>query len=187
MRFRLLATALLTAVAVAACSPGTTDSGAQGANEDVPLPGQQWALRDHRVTAAEYRTAIKRFLACIEDSGYRTGDPVISPIDGLSLLYDITPSGDPATYNDRVQRCNLGHLSMIEPTYVESHRKVMDRPLRRAVGACLEGRGVHVSGTEHNATDFAATARDEPVVVECVTETRQQLYPDLPDFAVVRI
>nr|WP_240982696.1 hypothetical protein [Streptomyces sp. S3(2020)] len=181
---------MLTAVAVAACSPGTdngTDSGTQGANEDVPLPGQQWALRDDRVTAGEYRTAITRFLACIQDSGYRTGDPVISPIDGLSLLYDITPSGDPTTYNDRVQRCNLSHLSMIEPTYVESHRKVMTQPLRRAVGECLEDRGVKVSGTEHNATDFATTARDEPVVVECVTETRQQLYPDLPDFAVVRI
>lgn len=186
MRFRFLATALLTAVAVAACSPGT-GSGAQGANEDVPLPGQQWALWDDRVTAGEYRTAITRFLACIEDSGYRTGDPVLSPIDGLSLLYDITPSGDPATYNDRVQRCNLGHLSMIEPTYVESHRKVMDQPLRRAVGKCLKGRGVSVSGAEQNATDFATTARDEPTVVECVTETRQQLYPDLPDFAVVRI
>ncbi|MDQ0596530.1 hypothetical protein QF037_000875 [Streptomyces canus] len=186
MRFRFLATALLTAAAVAACAPGT-DSGAQGANEDVSLPGQQWALRDDRVTAGEYRTAITRFLACVEDSGYRTGAPVTSPIDGLSLLYDITPSGDPATYNDRVQRCNLGHLSMIEPTYVEQHRKVMDQPLKRAVGECLEGRGVRVSGTEQNATDFAVTARDEPVVVECVTETRQQLYPDLPDFAVVRI
>lgn len=186
MRFRFLATALLTAVAVAACSPGT-DSGARGANEDVPLPGQQWALRDDRVTAGEYRTAITRFLACVEDSGYRTGDPVISPIDGLSLLYDITPSGDPATYNDRVQRCNLRHLSMIEPTYVESHRKVMDQPLRRAVGKCLEDRGMNVSGAEQNATDFATTAHDEPAVVECVTETRQQLYPGLPDFAVVRI
>ncbi|MFC8427565.1 hypothetical protein [Streptomyces sp. NPDC057253] len=186
MRFRFLATALLTAVAVASCTPGT-DNTTQGANEDVPLPGQQWALRDDRVTASEYRTAITRFLACIEDSGYRTSDPVISPIDGLSLLYDITPSGDPATYNERVQRCNLGHLSMIEPSYVESHHKVMDQPLRIAVGKCLERRGAHVSGTEQNATDFATAAHDEPAVVECVTETRQQLYPGLPDFAVVRI
>jgi hypothetical protein len=185
MRLMSLAVGLVLA-AVTGCSLAT-GSGARGAPVEDALPGQDWALRDGTVTAAEYRTAVDRFISCVRAAGYPVSAPVLSPIDGLSLLYDITPSGEPQKYNDAVQRCNLEHLSLVEPTYVEARTQVMDTKLRPAVAACLRAKGVRVSGTERNAADFAAVAKDKPTVVECITASRQRVFPNLPAVATVRI
>lgn len=186
MRAGSIVAGLVLAAAAAGCAPDAGRS-VRGAPEETSLPGQQWALEDGRVDAAEYGRAMNEFISCVRGAGYEVTDPVISPIDGLSLLYQITPSGDPASYNEAVQRCNLSHLSMVEPTYVESHPKVMEETLRSAVVRCLRGRGRTASGDERNATELAEAARDEPAVVECITESRVRLFPELPDEAVVRI
>jgi hypothetical protein len=171
--------------AVSGCAPAGSDGG-QESSGDIPLPGQQWALNDGKVTAAEYRTAMDRFVSCVRDAGYPVSDPVPSPADNLTLIYEITPSGAPDVYNEAVQRCNLSHLSLVEPTYVEAHAQVMDAPLRAAVGDCLRGRGVTPTTRERNLADFAESAKDETKVVDCVTERWGRVYPTLPEEVPLR-
>lgn len=164
--------------AVAGCAPA--GDGGQDRSGDIPLPGQQWALADGKVTAAEYRTAMNRFVSCVRHAGYAVSDPVRSPADNLTLIYDITPSGDPDTYNEAVQKCNLAHLSMVEPKFVETQTQVMAEPLRMAVAACMRREGVHLTNKERNLAAFAASAKDETEVVNCVTEQWHHVYPTLP-------
>ncbi|UGY94636.1 hypothetical protein [Streptomyces gobiensis] len=184
MRTAPLLIGLMLATATS-CALATNDGG-QGTPDDVPLPGQRWALRDGTVTAAEYRTAVDRFISCVKEAGYTVGDPVRSPVDGVTLLYHITPTGDPAAYNEAIQRCNLAHLSLIEPAFVEAQRHVMDQELLPVVGDCLRGRDVSLTGKERNVADFAASADDEPMAVECVTEARIKVFPELPDEVPIR-
>ncbi|MET9973339.1 hypothetical protein ABZZ80_47770, partial [Streptomyces sp. NPDC006356] len=158
----------------------------QGTPDDGPLPGQEWALRDGKVTAAEYRTAVDRFTSCVKEAGYPVSDPVRSPVDSVTLIYDITPSGEPEVYNEAVQRCNLSHLSLIEPTFVEAQRQVMDKKLRPAVADCLRDRGAALTGEERNIAEFAAAVTDESMAVECVTRARIKIYPGLPDEVPIR-
>ncbi|QNP73105.1 hypothetical protein IAG44_29175 [Streptomyces roseirectus] len=78
---------------------------------DDPLPGRRWALGDGRVSETEYRTAMNRFISCVRNAGYATTTPVLSPADNLTLVHDITPDGDPDTYNEAVQTCNLADFA----------------------------------------------------------------------------
>ncbi|MFE3716374.1 hypothetical protein [Streptomyces cyaneofuscatus] len=170
--------------AVVGCAP--VDDGGQEHPGDLPLPGQEWALEDGKVTAAEYRTAMTRFVSCVRDAGYSVSDPVRSPADNLTLIYDMTPSGDTDVYNEAVQDCNLSHLSLIEPTFVEAHPQVMDEALRVAVRGCLAGQGIPVTAEERNLTDFATSAEDETKVVDCVTAQWGSVYPKLPTVVPLR-
>ncbi|MFG3296836.1 hypothetical protein ACGF3G_49705 [Streptomyces sp. NPDC048179] len=170
--------------AVAGCAPA--GDGGQDRSGDIPLPGQQWALGDGKVTAAEYRTAVNRFVSCVRHAGYAVSDPVRSPADSLTLIYDITPSGDPDTYNEAVQKCNLAHLSMIEPKFVEAQPQVMAKPLRAAVADCMRRQGVHLTNKERNLAAFAASAKDNTEVIKCVAEQWRRLYPKLPTTTVLR-
>nr|WP_073753892.1 hypothetical protein [Streptomyces sp. CB03234]OKK06154.1 hypothetical protein AMK26_08785 [Streptomyces sp. CB03234] len=177
MRRAMLVVALLLAT-VSGCAQAGLDGGREAG--DIPLPGQDWALKDGRVSAAEYRTAMGRFVSCVRDAGYPVSEPILSPADNLTLIYDITPRGEPKTYNNAVQSCNLSHLSMVEPTFVEGRAQVMDAPLRAAVGDCLSRRGVVLTGKERSLKAFARSARDETRVVDCVTGQWARVYPTLP-------
>lgn len=175
---------LIVAVILAAVSGCAPDGGQ--ATGDIPLPGQQWALEDGRVTAAEYHTAMGRFVSCVKDAGYPVTRPVLSPADNLTLIYDITPSGEPDTYNDAVQKCNLSHLSLVEPTFVEARPQVMDEPLRTAVGDCLRRQGARPTGRERNLADFRRSVKDETRVVDCVTGQWARVYPKMPPAVPLR-
>ncbi|MFI7300010.1 hypothetical protein [Streptomyces sp. NPDC050121] len=171
--------------AVSGCAPAAT-SGGQERPADIPLPGQAWALKDGVVTAEEYRAAVDRFISCVRDAGYAVDDPVRSPVDNLTLIYDIKPSGKPDVYNEAVQACNLSHLSLVEPTFVESEQQVMDEVLRTAVTDCLRRQGVSLTGKERSLKDYSASAKDEVPVVDCVTEEWPTAYPDLPATVPIR-
>ncbi|WP_327320154.1 hypothetical protein [Streptomyces sp. NBC_01235] len=185
MRRATIVVAGILAAAVVGCAPAD-NGGGQEPPGDIPLPGQEWALADGKVTAAEYRTAVDRFVSCVRDAGYAVSDPVRSPADNLTLIYDITPSGEPDTYNKAVQTCNLADLSLVEPTFVEAHQQVMDKALRVAVSDCVKRRGVRLTAQERNLADFAASAKDDTKVVDCVTGQWRRVYPKLPTVVPLR-
>jgi hypothetical protein len=185
MRGVLLAVGLISA-AVTGCSLAT-GTGGQGPASIDPPQKQDWALGDGVVTVTEYHLAVDRFITCVRDAGYEVSRPVLSPIDGLSLLYDIAPSGEPKIYNDAVQTCNLSHLSLTEPAFVESQSQVMNETLRQAVVECLRSQGSPATGEERNATEFATTTRNNEIVLGCVVDSTHKLFPELPDVLTVRI
>lgn len=142
---------------------------------------QAWALGDGTATQAEYHTAVERFISCMHDAGHGSTEPIVSPIDGLTLLYDIVPDGDPVAWNETIEACNARHLSHIEPAYVESQEHVMDVSLRQGTVDCLMRQGVTLSGHERNVTDFVTAAGGRtPMVLSCVINTARALFPKLP-------
>ncbi|GAB1514391.1 hypothetical protein [Actinophytocola sp. KF-1] len=177
--------ALLLALATA-CSPAVDDGG-RGTTEPEYPAAQAWALADGVVTESEYRTAVDGFVSCMRDAGYQVTDPVLSPVDGLSLLYDLEFSGDPAAWNAKVEECNLGHVSHIEPSYVEEREQVMHPELRSATARCLNGKGVRLNGREHNVKDFyEAAGEQEDAARECVRVAMVEEFPDYPRYVRIR-
>jgi hypothetical protein len=146
-----------------------------------PQQEQAWALGDGIVTQEEYHTAVDRFISCMRDAGFDSTRPVLSPIDGVSLLYDIVPGGDPAVWNKTIDSCNALHISHIEPAYVESQEHVMAAPLRQGVTDCVASKGIRRAGSERNVTDFVSAAGGQvPTVMECVVNVARELFPELP-------
>jgi len=183
---RAVALALL-AVLVAGCS----NPAASGRHTRTPDPStsQRWAFSDGSVTSYEYATAIHRFVSCVRAAGYKVGTLHRSPVDGLTLIYDIAPSGPPARYNARTEACSRRHLSLIEPRYVESHRQTMNATLRRAVSRCLRRRGLHPNTSAHSFSEFLAAStkvEQKNALLNCVGRHTQRLFPDLPDYVPIR-
>jgi hypothetical protein len=184
---------MLAAGLAAAAITGRVLTSGDGGRGPTPLDtpdtpeGQVWALEDGAVTGDEYHTAVDRFLACVRQAGYGTGEPARSPVDGVTLVYDMDRTGDPQAFNNSVQACNLAHVSAIEPAFVESQPQTMDDRLRREVARCLRSKGHAVSGRERNARELAAAAVDGTVVIDCTADALQFLYPGLPSEVTVRI
>lgn len=177
------------ALAFAASCTSTVDNGSRGTEPfqpDYPM-AQSWALEDRVVSESEYRAAVANFVSCVRDAGYSISDPMLSPVDGLTLLYDITPSGDPDAWSRKLEECNLTHVSHIEPAYVEAREQTMEPSLRAATVTCLRSKGFEPRGTERNVKDFVdSTDGVGTAVTQCVTTSIGQLFPELPDFLKIR-
>jgi len=174
-------------VAAAACAPPAVEHDGGGAAGIDPESAQGWALDDHVVTQDEYRAAVTGFISCMAAAGYQSTEPVVSPVDGITLLYDITPEGDPKIWNEKIETCNLLHLSHIEPAYLESRQQIMDESLREATITCLDNQGIGMTGRERVVADFAAAAGERTqTVMECVTDSARKLFPELPDELTIR-
>lgn len=184
MRARVACGLALVLAFATGCSPTT---GEQPPVEPAYPAAQAWALDDGVVTESEYRTAIDGFVSCMRDAGYSVTDPVVSPIDGLTLLYDLNPSGSPDAWNKKLEECDTSYVSMIEPTYVEARDQVMEPSLRSATARCLNDKDIRVSGNERNVKEFANSA-GEPgnVIMQCVSPSMHKLFPDYPGFLKVR-
>jgi hypothetical protein len=173
----------LTLVITTGCTPAADDRG--GGAPSYPA-AQSWALADGTVTDDEYRTAIDGFTKCVRDAGFPANDAVLSPVDGVTLLYGIPPTGDPGAWSKAVEDCNLAHVSHIEPTYVEAREQRMTPHLRDAAVRCLRDKGVSANGTERNVKELVDTTGKSPEVLECVSGSAQQLFPELPGFLKIR-
>jgi hypothetical protein len=178
---------------IAACGGPSPDAGSRDPQDGDPLGidpqrTQAWALGDGVVTKEEYTAAVKAFRGCITAAGYRVSEPMISPVDGLTLLYDLLPSGDPKVWNKAIEACNLRHISHIEPAYVEGHTQMMAVRLRAATANCLTRQGIALKGGEKNLADFisAAGMRRRQSVMDCVVKAARELFPNLPDELVIR-
>lgn len=173
-------------VMAAGCTATTEPSNEDGAPIDNPPAAQAWALNDGTVTEDEYRKAVTEFVVCVRAAGYAIDDPVLSPVDGLSLIYDIIPAGDPITFNTAVQDCNLATISHIEPRYVEPRHQHMDDRLRPAVDKCLRGHGVTTTGQEENIIDFGMRTENDDLLLGCVLPAVREVFPTAPKTITIR-
>jgi hypothetical protein len=173
----------LTLAIITGCAPAADDRG-EGA-PSYPA-AQAWALDDGAVTDEEYRRAIDGFAGCVRGAGFPVADAVLSPVDGLTLLYGIPPTGDPDAWSKAVEDCNLAHISHVEPVYVEAREQKMTPELREATARCLRDKRVRVAGTERNVREFVDAGGKSPEVMECVSASTQRLYPELPGFLRIR-
>lgn len=184
------AAALTIVIAAAFGVAGCADDPGRGAGAEKSgqETAQAWALGDGNVTEEEYRTAVAKFIGCMADAGYGATEPMLSPVDGLTLLFDFKPSGDIAAYNAKLELCNETQFTQIEPKYVEARTQVMDPALRKAATECLTKEGFEVTGTETNVREFmAATGTTVQVTMDCVSPAMKKLFPGLPALLKVRV
>lgn len=188
MRTKVACGLILVLIFVAGCTSTAGDSGRGAQLREPEYPAAQaWAVGDGTVSETEYRAAIDGFVSCMREAGYTIGDPVLSPIDGLTLLYDLIPSGNPDAWNKKVEECNRAHVSHIEPAYVEARAQTMAPPLRAATAKCLSAKGFTLRGTERNLADFAkATNNIGDALMDCLATTVPQVFPGLPSYLKIR-
>jgi hypothetical protein len=186
MRVKTIIVGLL-ACLISGCSGPTDAEQPEPEPVDTVPASQNWALGDGKVDEKEYRKALDDFMTCMKDAGYESVGPVLSPLDGLTLLFEVQPSGEPAVYNAKIEECNSRHLSWIEPGYVEAGTQVMDDKVRLATVKCLEAKGLKLTGTETNVTEFVESAGGSTtVVMPCAIDAAKKLYPELPNEVNVR-
>lgn len=124
---------------------------------------QHDVLRDGKVTESEYRATVDRVISCLEDAGADVvGDLYIDPYDSLSITgyraeWDL-PEDEAVAAADE---CSVRYESYVVDAYLRSHDAKMASPMRRALAACLENRGLELTGNEEAEQDFHDAIGDD--------------------------
>lgn len=144
---------------------------------------------DGEVSADEYREGVDMFVTCMTDRGYTTTDPVVSPVDGLSIIVEPDPSGKSSdVYGADLEECRM-YMGALEAMFPITHTQVMDEPLLVAVTACLTGKGEIVPEGARNypemqPADFEFDSPWKRAFDQCLVDNVFTLYPDLPGVPV---
>jgi hypothetical protein len=146
---------------------------------------------DGEVTQEEYREGVDMFVTCMNDRGYTTTYPIVSPTDGVSILVEPDPSGKTdEVFGPDLQECGK-FKGELEALYPITHPQVMDAPLLVAVSSCLENKGITVPDGARNYPDLKAADPDtdynslwKQAFDECLVTNVFTLYPDLPGVAI---
>lgn len=147
--------------------------------EDLGLTEQMEVLQDGRVTEGEYEWAVSATIACYRAQGHNIADPVLSPVNGLILLFN-KPAQSSSVSSSLVD-CSERYLRLVERSYRETHENRMNTDLRDRVSECLRDRGLRPSGDEESADDYYAEfgERNFDDMIECIGEEASKLFPHL--------
>ncbi len=183
------------AVTVTGCSPaGDIDPDHKWTSADVQERGQEMRKQgndfvadrfaDGEVTGEEYREGVDMFVTCMNDRGYTTTDPILSPVDNLSIMVEPDPAGKSMdVYGPDLEECRM-YMGQLEAMYPITHTQVMDAPLLVAIKACMAEVGEPVPEDASNYPEMkpADLTFESPwniVFGECLTKNVFTLYPDL--------
>lgn len=139
-------------------------------------------LADGSVSEAEYLQAVDEVRACAERDGNGISEPVLSPIDNLTLEFGF-PQG--ALSDDEVwsmsDRCLQQWFWTVHTGYLVSHDARMDTDLLEASVECMAEQGFTLAGDLRNARDLAVRVprEGEAALADCIADAVARLRPDL--------
>jgi hypothetical protein len=151
------------------------------------------ALEGGEISAATIREFERGLDDCYRSHGVWVGEPVVSPIDGWSIIRDSSYDGldieNDEALNEALGACyeewEIGFLQM---AYEVTHDDVMAEPLLHWMRECCADAGLEVSGDERNARDFAAVdgiqGGNIGAVRGCIESGMAELYPEIPGYTV---
>lgn len=178
---------LIGLLVLVSCSEGgaRTDSGgnpvlvASLEADDLGLTEQLQVLQDGRVTKDEYELAVSATINCYRAQGHNIADPVLSPVNGLILLFN--KPAQSSNVSSAPVDCSDIYLRLVERSYRETHENRMNKELRDRVSECLRDRGLRPSGDEDSADDYYAEfgERNFGDMIECIGEEASKLFPHL--------
>lgn len=151
------------------------DARARGWDEQAAI------LADGVVTRAEYEQALDDTRACAERDGNGITDPVLSPIDNLTLEFGF-PQG--AMTEDDVWEMSDQRLQRyfwsVQNGYQSTHDAAMDADILGASLSCMRERGHTIAGEVTNAGQMAVqvSREGELELAECISESAMRLRPD---------
>ena len=150
------------------------------------------ALEDGVISMDEYLLAAGRYQTCLRELGIVIGGPGLSPVDNVSLLWDLpddVAGGEDVAAGSKV--C-ADHWLPVAGAYLDSHEQRMNDDLQKSVSTCMTTAGYDLSGEEETVPDFmgpsssnAAQTRRQADAEQCIIRSSQQLYPELPGVTVV--
>ncbi len=144
-------------------------------------------LEDGVVTAAEYEQAIDNTRACAERGANGITEPVLSPVDNLTLEFGF-PIGAMAEEDVWAvsDDCSQQHLWTVQAAYVSTHDAVMDVDIRVDTLACMADHGHPIAAEVRNAREMASRiGRDaESQLAECISDVTLRLRPELESIGV---
>lgn len=151
------------------------------------------AMADGRVTRDEYLSAFEDLTECITGLGLPQPQTWTSPIDGQTLLFDLT-SGAAASDATRqsAESCSNEAWNPISSVYQDTAPVQMDEPLRLQAIECIRDGGYQMQGDERSPSQMAGPDAMGPsgpserwnVVAECLEIAQFELFPEIPVAAI---
>jgi hypothetical protein len=144
---------------------------------------QQALLTDGTASTADYESAVSALRECLARQDVELVNMGWNPVhhQRMVLYFRNTDMPDDEV-SRRGEQCKSSHLTRVEQQYVRNTEPVMDQKLLDLSRQCLSGRGAAVTGTEKNGPDLlrSVTAGKRNTVLECVSRSTAELYPDFP-------
>lgn len=160
------------------------------AAEDNGWLEQAEAMRDGTVDAQEYANAFENFSACMSELGYAAPATWISPMDGVTIIFEIDPGGrsDDQQSEDSLA-CQDKYFSMVAGAHQDTQPYEMDEGIRLAAIQCLRSEGFALDGEEDTPLEMAGpgwmlsdgTRSDQwRAAVKCLQLSQFELFPEIP-------
>lgn len=181
-------------LAISACSSTSEDAAPTGSAlvlqlaEDAQAAGyevQYDALSDGEVTPSEYQESIDRTRACLRDMGIDTTEPMLNPVDSLTLLFDFATSED-AVKATEGPTCQDEYQNLTEIAYLSTHQARMDAAFSALLKACVEAQGATIEGTPDRYREYVDAVGQEnlDLLVGCATESARTINPNAPSLVL---
>lgn len=161
--------------------------------EESGLLEQAAALKDGKVTSAEYESAFEDLSACLSEKGYPASKTWLSPVDGHTKLFEVGDAGHTLEVKQvEVQECIDAFWVPVSSVYQTVESIEMDESLRQASIECLQNKGYDLTGDEQTPEEMggpeAITASGLSDrwndTLSCVVEAQSELFPEIPTTAI---
>lgn len=194
-RLVLLCTGLILAWTVGGCAPAQQKTGTQLSSEDVKSISEREKsaghdetaelLRDGFVDKGDYDKAFANLERCMTDLGYTVTEPLISPADGLSFLFEY---GNPGRAQDKFQsdslECETKFWAVASAVYLNTTEQVTEEAVRVAAIECMNKKGFDVP---QDAKNFKAMSGDPTAdggeqrkqATTCILDNVYRLHPNI--------
>lgn len=188
--FASLALVAVASFALTACSGGSSDPGAvvqslaaeakaAGSDENAAL------LEDGKVSEDELYDAARRYQSCVRDLGVELPEPVMSPVDSVTLMWDelatVELGGEAA---EQATQCRQQY-EPVSGAFVVTHKSVMDPALVDAVSDCMVSAGFEVPPDASSVADFVGGEGEDDSgrvsqAEKCTVYNAMRLFPEQP-------
>lgn len=178
-----------------ACTPEPQKPGAQLTSEDVKAMSQREQQAGHDESAkmlsdgvidkADYDQAFTNLEQCMTGLGYTVTDPVVSPADGLSLLFGyVNPGRAPEKLDSDSLECETKFWAAVTTVYTNTNEQTTEEAVRVAAIDCLNAKGFKVPAEARNykamsgdpTADGGAQRKEAEM---CVIDNVYKLHPDI--------
>lgn len=178
-RISAVAAALIIGLGLSGCTAATPTADAGTAN--APKKG----------SAEEYSEAFEVFQECMVSRGHRVTDPVVSPVDGMQIIYEATAgTNSKKTYEADFNECYFP-FGEVEADFFVTEQPRMTEPLRNEVQTCMGAEGLELSDSAASTNamrEELGVDVSEPLdrsdtaqtLNKCIVSAAKELYPDIP-------
>lgn len=146
------------------------------------------AMEDGELTEDEYRAAARRYQECYRDQGIVLPEPVLSPVDNVTLEWDFPDTAISTETAAKLEVCT-GQWTPVSVAYGATHDQFIDPLLLAATRTCLSDAGFDTPEKSVRVADLVGdpskdSGRQSAAAEKCLIAQAFKLYPTLPAVTV---